>query len=85
MRMRVLAARFVMVKKWSFCASFGPPLVALGALFVSLRGCGAAPALSLTRTRIYGPGIHPKRCSLPINYFYIQAVDTDGNKYKILR
>ncbi|CAI8019667.1 Protein O-glucosyltransferase 2 [Geodia barretti] len=82
MRMRVLAARFVMVKKWSFCASFGPPLVALGALFVSLRGCGAAPALSLTRTRIYGPGIHPKRCSLPINYFYIQAVDTDGNNYR---
>lgn len=40
----------------------------------------ARPALSLSATRVYGPGIHPKRSSLPINYFYVQAVDTDGNK-----
>lgn len=58
-----------------------PFLVVLGALFIYSRGSQATPTLSLSRTRVYGPAIHPKRCSLPINYFYIQAVDTDGNKY----
>ena len=36
--------------------------------------------LSLERSSVFGPGVDPKRTSLPINYFYIQAVDTDGNK-----
>ena len=71
----------MLVKKWWFCVSLSPLLVVYGAIFVS---CDAVPALSLSRTRIYGPGIHPKRCSLPINYFYIQAIDTEGNRCIIL-
>lgn len=55
-------------------------LSVVGILGVLVRTCEAAPALSLSRTRVYGPGVHPKRSNLPINYFYIQAVDTAGNK-----
>ena len=60
--------------------SLGALLTALAALCTFFLSSHASPALILSRTRIYGPAIHPKRCSLPINYFYVQAVDTDGNK-----
>ena len=56
-------------------------VLAVSALYASLRLCEAAPTLSLSHTVIYGPAVHPKRCSLPVNYFYVQAKDTDGNKY----
>lgn len=36
--------------------------------------------LDAKKTRVFGPGVHPKRSRLPVNYFYIQAVDTEGNK-----
>lgn len=42
--------------------------------------CEAAAQLDLRKMRVFGPGIHPKRSQLPVNYFYIQAVDTLGNK-----
>ena len=48
-------------------------------LHVYTRG-EAAARLDAKKTRVFGPGIHPKRSRLPINYFYIQAVDTEGNK-----
>ena len=44
--------------------------------FVHVR----ASELSFKKSLVYGPGIDSKRCSLPVNYFYIQAVDKDGNK-----
>ena len=83
MRVTLLRAMGVTVQR--FCVSLSALLLAVGALCISFRTCQAAPALSLSRTRIYGPAIHPKRSSLPINYFYIQAVDTDGNKYSKAR
>lgn len=45
--------------------------------------CESTPVLSPPKTRVFGPGIHAKRSALPVNYFYIQAVDSAG-KSKVL-
>ena len=42
--------------------------------------CESTPVLSPPKTRVFGPGIHAKRSALPVNYFYIQAVDSAGKK-----
>jgi hypothetical protein len=36
--------------------------------------------LSADKSLVFGPGVHPERVGLPVNYFYIQAVDTKGRK-----
>lgn len=36
--------------------------------------------LSADKSLVYGPGIDGKRVGFPVNYFYIQAVDTSGKK-----
>ena len=36
--------------------------------------------LSAEKSLVFGPGVHPERVGLPVNYFYIQAVDTKGKK-----
>ncbi|XP_064393653.1 protein O-glucosyltransferase 2-like isoform X2 [Halichondria panicea] len=45
------------------------------------QGCQELEATELNSEKsiVFGPGIDPKRSSLPINYFYIQAVDKHGN------
>ena len=36
--------------------------------------------LSAEKSLVFGPGVHPERAGFPVNYFYIQAVDTKGKK-----
>ena len=36
--------------------------------------------LSPDKSLVFGPGVHPERAGFPVNYFYIQAVDTKGKK-----
>ena len=36
--------------------------------------------LSVEKSLVFGPGVHPERAGFPVNYFYIQAVDTKGKK-----
>lgn len=36
--------------------------------------------LSAEKSVVFGPGVHPERAGFPVNYFYIQAVDTKGKK-----
>ena len=36
--------------------------------------------LSAEKSLVFGPGVHPERVGLPVNYFYIQAVDAKGRK-----
>lgn len=43
--------------------------------------CESTPVLSPPKTRVFGPGIHAKRSALPVNYFYIQAVDSAGKNF----
>ena len=40
----------------------------------------AAAELSPDKCLVFGPGIEPDRVGLPVNYFFIQAVDTEGKK-----
>ncbi len=51
-------------------------------LLIMGHGCLELDATELNSEKsiVFGPGIDPKRSSLPINYFYIQAVDKHGNK-----
>lgn len=37
--------------------------------------------LSPDKCLVFGPGIDPDRAGFPVNYFYIQAVDTEGRKW----
>ena len=36
--------------------------------------------LSAERSLVFGPGVSTERAGFPVNYFYIQAVDTKGKK-----
>ena len=36
--------------------------------------------LSSEKSLVFGPGVHPERAGFPVNYFYIQAVDSEGKK-----
>ena len=36
--------------------------------------------LSADKSLVYGPGVDHDRVGFPVNYFYIQAVDTSGKK-----
>ena len=36
--------------------------------------------LSASKSFAFGPGIDPDRVGFPVNYFYIQAVDSGGEK-----
>lgn len=44
------------------------------------QALSAAAQLSAEKSLVFGPGIHPERVGFPVNYFYIQAVDTEGKK-----
>ena len=40
----------------------------------------APPQLNLQKTRVSGPGVGAATSPLPVNYFYIQALDDNGNE-----
>lgn len=53
----------------------------LSLLLLTLRLPAARSAtLSADKSLVYGPGIDRERVGFPVNYFYIQAVDTSGKK-----
>ena len=50
-------------------------------LIILCRLCEVLSAqLSAEKSLVFGPGVHPERVGLPVNYFYIQAVDAKGKK-----
>ena len=54
-------------------------LYLLSMLLCRLSGALSAQ-LSAEKSLVFGPGVHPERVGFPVNYFYIQAVDTKGKK-----
>ncbi len=66
--------------KQPFRRTFGSACALLAALVYCIEVCDSVPQLSASKSLVFGPGVDPKRSQLPVNYFYVQAVDTDGNK-----
>lgn len=55
-------------------------LLSLGLLKGDFPGAEAEPAPSAARTLVWGPGLEPN-VVLPARFFYIQAVDAEGNNF----
>lgn len=49
-------------------------------LYVPAIVTGESKDLSQSDSLVYGPGVHPKKHPLPIEYIYIQLMSTTGNK-----
>lgn len=59
----------------------GSLLWVTGAVFLSIHvGAEGSSLLSASQTLLFGPGLHRDSTSLPLNYFFIQARDSDGVK-----
>ena len=51
-----------------------------GVLVMVSLSVALSAQLSPEKSVIFGPGVHPDKAGLPVNYFYIQAVDSNGEK-----
>ena len=59
----------------------GSLLWVTGAVFLSAHvGAEGSSSISVSETLLFGPGLHSDSTSLPLNYFFIQARDSDGAK-----
>jgi hypothetical protein len=73
-------SRFILIVHCIMCCSlFNAPVISEQ----DVRGQSSSktvPAVSLSKTVIWGPGLKVD-VVLPARYFFIQAVDSFGNKY----
>ena len=68
----------------AYSPSVARPQASVSVVFLLLLTLRLPAARSVTlsadKSLVYGPGIDRERVGFPVNYFYIQAVDTSGKK-----
>ena len=57
-------------------------LLAVVSIVVNYQGQGWAskPRLDVSKTLVFGPGVHKRTSFLPLNYFFLQARNSAGEK-----